>query len=85
MLKNTNDILIEEYINEHTYRILLFNNQLIYAYRVIKPVIIGDGKHTVIQLINIMRKETPINTKQINIYQIHKQGYRMNSVLPKKI
>lgn len=83
LLKNTNDILIEEYINGHTYRILLFNNQVIYAYRVIKPVIIGDGKHTVIQLINIMRKETPINTKQINIDQIHKQGYRMDSVLPK--
>lgn len=85
VLKMTNDIIIEEYIEENSYRILVFNNSVITAYQIMKPEITGDGIHTVQFLINNLLKTSsePIDKDQIDYTHINKQGYSLTSILPK--
>lgn len=85
LLERHANLIIEEYIDGNSYRILLFNDTIIYAYRVTKPAVIGDGISTVNQLINNLRKklDSPIDEKQINIKSIINQGYTMNTIVPK--
>lgn len=87
LLKKTNDILIEEFKQGYSYRILVFNNQIIYAYQITKPSITGDSRHSVIQLINtlIHKSDDIINMDQIDFDNIHKLGYEKHSVLPKGV
>jgi len=87
LLKKTNDILIEEFKQGYSYRILVFNNQIIYAYQITKPSITGDSRHSVIQLINTLIHESDdtINMDQIDFDNIRKLGYEKHSVLPKGV
>jgi cyanophycin synthetase len=85
LLKYHNSIIIEEYIKGNTFRILTFNNKIIYAYKVTKPKIVGDGHSNAHQLINKFVNElnTKMTDNQINLDYLHEQNYGMNSIIPK--
>lgn len=85
LLSINNDILIEEQIVGNSYRILIFNDHFIDAYQILKPSIVGDGKHTVSYLVKdlIKNAEKPLNADQVDYNLIKEQGYNKNSIPPK--
>jgi cyanophycin synthetase len=46
------DVIVEQYIPGHDFRMLVIGNQLIAAARRDPPTVIGDGQHTVAQLVD---------------------------------
>ena len=48
-----NDILMEEFINGHDHRILLYNNKILDIIMRIPAFVIGDGKNTIQRLVDI--------------------------------
>lgn len=85
ILPKTSDILFEEQANGITYRILIFKDHVLSAYKKEFPFIVGDGKSTVSQLIIKLNKvsEKPISTDQIDYLYIKEQGYSKTSIPPK--
>lgn len=85
LLKKTDNILIEEFVQGNVYRVFVFNNKIIGVYHIQNPCVIGDGKHTVKYLINTLINDAknPMNSNQINYVYIHKQGYEMSDILEK--
>ena len=85
LLKKTNSILIEEFVQGNVYRVFVFNNTIIGTYHIQNPYIIGDGVHTVKYLINMLIKQATksMNLNQINYTYMKKQGYDVNDI-PKK-
>ena len=79
ILKKTNDILIEEYYEGNTYRILMLNGEILYAYEIQKPAVFGNGKNTISELIDGLRKKSdiPLLPKQIIT-----GNYKLSDILP---
>lgn len=86
------DIILEQHISGNEHRILVVNNKVVGVVKRVPANIIGDGKHTVnelVQLKNKSRKSNPsISKKPIKIDQevldfIKAQGHTLDSV-PKK-
>ena len=48
----SSDVIVEQYIPGHDFRMLVIGNQLIAAARRDPPQVIGDGTHTIRQLVN---------------------------------
>lgn len=59
--------LVQEYINLPEYRIFVIDDHVEFMYRRTKPVLVGDGKHTIGELITIMNSQIPIVSHQIKI------------------
>jgi cyanophycin synthetase len=78
------DVILEEQIKGDCYRIFVFNNQVIDIIKREKPYIIGDGKHTIKELIEIRNEEQlkmdllPI--KNISEIVVKKQGYSLEDI-----
>ena len=53
--KKYNRIVIEKYLSGDNYRILVYKNKIIGVLKLTKPYIIGDGKNTISQLINLTK------------------------------
>ncbi|WP_373988195.1 cyanophycin synthetase [Duganella sp. BuS-21] len=51
------DIMVERYLPGHDYRLLVIGNKLIAAARRDPPHVVGDGKHTVRQLVDIVNAD----------------------------
>lgn len=49
--------LVEKYYTGDDYRMVIVDQQLISAYRRLPPTLIGDGQHTVSQLLEIRQAE----------------------------
>ena len=80
--KGINEIVIEQQSIGEKYRILIINQYIIYVKYENVPIIIGDGKSTIRQLIKKypdIHKTSPI--KHINETLIKQQGYKINSIL----
>ena len=88
------EILVETYIPGKDYRLLVIGEQLVAAAHRSPPMITGDGQHTIEQLIAIANKDprrgvghakpmTHILVDDLAIENIHQQGYRIDSILPK--
>src|SRR5699024_10873161 len=86
------DIIVEQYIDGHDYRVYVIENEVVGAILRVPPNIIGDGKSTVEELIKIKNKDRMRNPRlmdcQININNdfleyLIKSGFNLNSV-PKK-
>jgi glutathione synthase/RimK-type ligase-like ATP-grasp enzyme len=79
--------LIEEQIDGDCYRIFIFNYKIIDIIKREKPYIIGNGKSTVIKLIENRNKklkdEKLYPTKNISNEYIKEQGYNIKSILEK--
>lgn len=78
------EIIIEEQIIGKKFRIMILNGQFVYAEEHDKPVIKGNGKSTIHQLIHEypnIHKVKPIVL--INEELINQQGYKLTDVLKK--
>jgi cyanophycin synthetase len=88
------DILVEKYLPGHDYRLLVIGNRLIAAARRDPPHVVGDGVHSVRQLVDIVNQDprrgsghatslTKIRFDDIALASLAKQGYDAESVPPK--
>ncbi len=85
--KGYNELMCEEQIEGHCYRIFVFNNHIIDIIERSAPFIVGDGVNDIQSLINMRNKRQLekglFETKNITKSYIKDQGYKMNSILPK--
>jgi cyanophycin synthetase len=88
------DIMVEKYLPGHDYRLLVVGNKLVAAARRDPPHVVGDGVHTVRQLVDIVNRDprrgdghatslTKIRFDDIALASLAKQGYDAGSVPPK--
>jgi len=88
------DILVEKYLPGHDYRLLVIGDKLIAAARRDPPLVIGDGVHTVRELVDIVNRDprrsdghatslTKIRFDEIAIARLALQGYKAESVPPR--
>jgi cyanophycin synthetase len=88
------DIMVEKYLPGHDYRLLVIGNKLIAAARRDPPHVVGDGVHTVRQLVDTVNLDprrgsghstslTKIRFDDIALASLAKQGYNAESVPPK--
>ena len=91
VLNKTNEIVIEEFINFETYRILIYKNEVIACYGKEPFNIIGDGKTTAKKLIENrveLVKEQSIGININDMYpeilmKLKEKGYLLESIIPK--
>ena len=88
------DILVEKYLPGHDYRLLVIGDKLIAAARRDPPLVIGDGTHTVRELVDIVNRDprrsdghatslTKIRFDEIALARLAEQGYDADSVPPR--
>jgi cyanophycin synthetase len=87
----SSDVIIEQYIPGHDFRMLVIGNQLIAAARRDPPSVIGDGQHTIAQLIDSVNLDplrgdghatalTKIRLDDIALATLANQGLNAQSV-----
>jgi len=85
------DIMVEKYLPGHDYRLLVIGNKLIAAARRDPPHVVGDGKHSVRELVEIVNRDprrgtghgtalTKIRFDDIALGALAKQGLDAESV-----
>ncbi len=85
------DVIVEQYIPGHDFRMLVINNQLVAAARRDPPSVIGDGQHTVTQLVEQVNTDplrgdghatalTKIRFDEIALATLATQGLNAQSV-----
>lgn len=90
----SSDVIVERYIPGHDFRLLVVGNQLVAAARRDPPQVIGDGVHTVRQLVDEVNRDprrgeghatslTKIRFDDIALATLAKQGLSAESVPPK--
>jgi cyanophycin synthetase len=88
------DVMVERYLPGHDYRLLVVGNKLVAAARREPPHVVGDGVHTVRQLVDTVNLDprrgsghstslTKIRFDDIALASLAKQGYVADSVPPK--
>src|SRR5699024_9073152 len=84
-------IIIEKYFKGHDYRLYVLGDEVIAALKRLRAHVIGDGRHTIKQLINRKnneRKKLPALSKRpIKIDQetrtlLQRQDYSLNTIVP---
>lgn len=84
-------VLVEKFLPGHDYRLLVVGNKLVAAARREPPLVVGDGKHTVRQLVDQVNADprrgtghstslTKIRFDDIAIGRLHEQGLEPESV-----
>jgi cyanophycin synthetase len=87
------DVMVERYLPGHDYRLLVVGDKLVAAARREPPHVVGDGKHTVRELVDIVNQDprrgsghstslTKIRFDDIALASLAKQGYNAESVPP---
>ncbi|MEI7843651.1 MAG: cyanophycin synthetase [Gallionellaceae bacterium] len=87
----SDDVLVEKFIPGSDFRMLVVGNQMIAASRRDPPQVIGDGKHTVGELVEIVNADprrgeghatslTKIRIDEIALARLSIQGYTPDSV-----
>lgn len=90
--KEYESIILEEYITGDDFRVLLVDYKVVAVSKKYKPMVIGNGKNTILELIKIINKdplrgrehEKPMSTIKIDeelITSISKNGYSLNMIL----
>ena len=88
------DILVEKYLPGHDYRLLVIGDKLIAAARRDPPLVIGDGTHTVRELVGIVNSDprrsdghatslTKIRFDEIALARLAEQGYNADTIPPR--
>ncbi len=88
------DILVEKYLPGHDYRLLVIGDKLIAAARRDPPLVIGDGVHTVSELVDIVNRDprrsdghatslTKIRFDEIALARLAEQGFEATTVPPR--
>lgn len=86
-------IIIEKYIVGEDYRLLVINNKLVAAAKRTPAHVIGDGKHTIKELVDIVNQDprrgyghekvlTQITINNLTLSIIAAKGYTPDSILP---
>lgn len=84
-------VIIEEYIDGNNYRLLVVGGKLVAAARRIPPMVVGDGRSTIQELVeqqnkNPLRGEehenylTQISLDSVVIMDLHRQGLTLASI-----
>ena len=90
----SDQVMVERFITGHDFRLLVVGDRLIAAARRDPPHVIGDGEHTVRELVEIVNSDprrgeghatslTKIRFDDIAHARLAVQGYSADSVLPK--
>ena len=85
------DVIVEQYIPGHDFRMLVIGNQLIAAARRDPPSVIGDGQHTIAQLVDTVNLDplrgdghatalTKIRLDEIALATLASQGLTAQSI-----
>jgi len=88
------DVMVERYLPGHDYRLLVIGDKLVAAARRDPPSVVGDGVHTVRQLVDTVNLDprrgsghstslTRIRFDDIALASLTKQGMNADSVPPK--
>ena len=88
------DIMVERFLPGHDWRMLVIGDKLIAAARRDPPLVVGDGKHTVRELVDIVNSDprrsdghatslTKIRFDEIAIERLAQQGLTADSVPPR--
>ncbi len=83
--------IIEEYMPGHDYRVVVLDKEVISAYERIQLSVVGDGKKSILSLLQkkqevfkLKKRDTNINFKDPRILsKLKKQGYTFKSILEK--
>ena len=87
----SSDVIIEQYIPGHDFRMLVIGNQLVAAARRDPPSVIGDGEHTIAQLVETVNLDplrgdghatalTKIRLDEIALATLANQGLHPQSI-----
>jgi cyanophycin synthetase len=90
------DIMVERFLPGHDWRLLVIGDKLIAAARRDPPLVIGDGTHTIRQLVDIVNSDprrsdghatslTKIRFDEIALARLAEQGYTADSVPPRGV
>ena len=90
------DIMVERFLPGHDWRLLVIGDKLIAAARRDPPLVIGDGTHTIRELVEIVNSDprrsdghatslTKIRFDDIALARLEEQGYNANSVPPRGV
>jgi len=85
------DIMVEKYLPGHDWRLLVIGDKLIAAARRDPPLVIGDGEHTVRELVDIVNSDprrsdghatslTKIRFDEIALARLAEQGFEADTV-----
>jgi cyanophycin synthetase len=88
------DVMVERYLPGHDFRLLVVGDTLVAAARRAPPTVIGDGTHTIEQLVEQVNRDplrgaghatslTKIRLDQIAVATLARQGLAVDSVPPK--
>ncbi len=84
--KGYNEIMCEEQIEGHCYRVFVFNNRIIDVIERSAPFIVGDGVNDIKTLINMRNKRQLekglFKTNNLSENYMKEEGYNMDSILP---
>jgi cyanophycin synthetase len=87
----SDNVLVERYISGHDYRMLVVGNKLVAAARREPPQIIGDGVHSIRQLVDQINRDpmrgeghvtslTKIRLDEISLVHLSAQGFTAESI-----
>ena len=87
----SDQIMVEEYIRGNDYRVLVIGNQVAAVALRIPAHVMGDGVHTIAQLVELKNKDTKrgedhekpltkIKLDEISLLKLKKQGYKPDSI-----
>ncbi len=90
------DVLVERFLPGHDFRMLVVGDKLVAAARREPPLVVGDGVHTVRQLVEQVNSDprrgtghatslTKIRFDDIALARLAEQGYSADSVPPKGV
>ena len=90
------DIMVEKFLSGHDWRLLVIGDKLIAAARRDPPLVIGDGSHTIRELVNIVNSDprrsdghatslTKIRFDEIALARLAEQGYDADAVPPRGV
>ncbi len=88
------DVMVERYMPGHDFRLLVVGDKLVAAARRDPPLVIGDGVHTILELIDLVNADprrsdghatslTRMKVDEIVIARLGVQGYVQDSIPPK--
>ncbi len=91
--KVSTSVIVEKYITGDDYRLLVIDNKLVAAARRTPARVIGDGKHTIKELVDIVNSDprrgyghekvlTQIDFNDLTMTIITGKGYNLETVLP---
>lgn len=89
--KYSKDVIFERFIEGEDYRILIIDHKVVAAAKRIPAHIVGDGIHTVIELVELVNTDplrgkghekmlTKIKIDEESVYLLSKEGFSLNSI-----